>query len=76
MKPTYARPRKCPRTLFRFVLGTLLMKLAPGHVLLLNSLDWTNTGISFMFRVKSSIRLKYNPLRMYMLSIPNLVCSV
>ena len=29
MKPTYARPRKCPRTLLRFVLGTLLMKLAP-----------------------------------------------
>ena len=30
MKPTYARPRKGPRTHLRFVLGTLLMKLAPG----------------------------------------------
>ena len=29
MKPTYARPRKGPRTHLRFVLGTLLMKLAP-----------------------------------------------
>ena len=29
MKLTYAYPRKCPRTLLRFVLGTLLMKLAP-----------------------------------------------
>ena len=30
MKLTYAYPRKCPSTLLRFVLGTLLMKLAPG----------------------------------------------
>ena len=31
MKPAYTRPRKGPRTLLRFVLGTLLMKLAPGR---------------------------------------------
>ena len=30
MKPTYTCLRKCPRTLERFVLGTFLMKLAPG----------------------------------------------
>ena len=30
MKPTYARPRKGPRKRLRFVLGTLLMKLAAG----------------------------------------------
>ena len=33
MKLTYAYPRKCPTTLLRFVLGTLLMKLAPGVVI-------------------------------------------
>ena len=32
MKLTYAYPRKCPTTLLRFVLGTLLMKLAPGYL--------------------------------------------
>ena len=30
MKPTYTCLRKCPGTLIRFVLGTFLMKLAPG----------------------------------------------
>ena len=35
MKLTYAYPRKCPTTLLRFVLGTLLMKLAPGGTFLL-----------------------------------------
>ena len=32
MKPTYTCLRKCPRTHLRFVLGTFLMKLAPGEL--------------------------------------------
>ena len=41
MKPTYARPRKGPRTLLRFVLGTLLMKLAPDFMSFIGIYDIT-----------------------------------
>ena len=38
MKPTYTCLRKRPGTLLRFVLGTFLMKLAPGQPISRSSL--------------------------------------
>ena len=51
MKPNYARLRKCHRTLLRFVLGTLLMKLAPA-VSILGLLSSLNLSIISVFSLE------------------------
>ena len=56
MKLSYAYPRKCPTTLLRFVLGTLLMKLAPDHTHLLSK----NIHINQKQKSKSMIRKYHN----------------
>ena len=63
MKQTYARLIKCPSTLLRFVLGTLLMKLSPGVMCLIPGFSSLSDETVKRDYVALVLDRKFNPNR-------------